>query len=78
MLVGRGGARQLCMADTPRARGGHSGILPNTRRAVKQREWDMSLGHLRVDFGHGPNTKFEARSKLYDFPFGSKVVRAVD
>jgi hypothetical protein len=72
------GARQPCMAATPRAYGGHCGILPNTRRAAKQREWDVSLGHLQAKFGHGPNTKFEARSKLYDFLLGSKVTRAVD
>jgi hypothetical protein len=78
MCVSRGGARQLCMAATPKERGGHCGILLNTWHAAKQREWDGSLGHLRAKFGHGPNTKFEGHSKLYDFPLGSKVIRAVD
>jgi hypothetical protein len=66
------------MVATHRARGVHCGIQPNRWRAAKQREWDVSLGHLRAQFGHGPNTKFEARSKIYDFPLGSKVIRAVD
>jgi hypothetical protein len=66
------------MADTSRTRVTRCGITSNTWRAVNGTRWDAVLGLLQADSGHGPNMKFEARSKLYDFPLGSKVIRAVD
>jgi hypothetical protein len=56
----------------------HCGIHPNRWQALEWPSWDTVLGLLQADLDFGPLTKFEAHSKLYGSPLGSKVIRAVD
>jgi hypothetical protein len=56
----------------------HCGIQPNRWQALEWPWWNTVLGLLRADLDFGPLTKFEARSKLYDFPLGSEIIRAID
>jgi hypothetical protein len=56
----------------------HCDIQLNRWQAMEWPTWDTVLGWLRADLDFGLLTKFEARSNLYDFPLGSKVIRAVD
>jgi hypothetical protein len=66
------------MVATHRARGVHCGIQPNRWQALEWPSWNTVLGLLWADLDFGLLMKFEAYSKLYDFPLGSKVIRTVD
>jgi hypothetical protein len=56
----------------------HYGIQLNRWQALEWPSWNTVLGLLRANLDFGPLMKFEAHSKLYDFPLGSKIIRAVD
>jgi hypothetical protein len=74
MVVGHG-SRAVTTRGT---RGVHCGIQPNRWQTLEWPSWNTVLGLLRANLDFGPLMKFEARSKLYDFPLGRKVIRAVD
>jgi hypothetical protein len=75
---GSNGGLALGMTATHWARVGLRGISSTTWQAARWPRWDAILGLLWAGLDFGPLMKFEARSKLYDFPLGSKVIRAVD
>ena len=59
--------RRRRMAATYRARVVRWGVFANSWRATTGSAWDAILGYFQAESGPGPNTKIEARTKLYVF-----------
>jgi hypothetical protein len=54
------------------------GISPRMWRTPKWPTWGAVLDRFWADLGVGPETKFDAHMKLYDFYYGYLAIRATD
>ena len=66
----RGGALPPCMVATPWTRAHYVEHVAGDERGMV----GGALGWIWAESGHGPNTKIEARTKLYVFHQGGSAI----
>ena len=65
--IRRGQGRVAWRWDVLPLHGCHDGISSNTCCATMWLEWDVYLGHVCAEFGHGPKMKFAKLGLPYNF-----------